>query len=229
MRPDRGTRRSSIALVALVAIVAAACGNAKTTVSHAGNAAGVTSSQIIVGGVASLTGPIPADFAPIFDGVRAYLSMVNARRRRRRAQDRVPLPARRRLERLPGHRPGAHPRPAGPRLRGRRGGDAELRRGELPRRQRRPDLRLRGEHGLVRGPQPVRLRGFLHRLHATGARAGLPGRAAPRQGGRDPRLQRQRLRAGLRGRGLSAASACTSPWCTRTSRSRPHPSTSRPT
>jgi ABC-type branched-subunit amino acid transport system substrate-binding protein len=77
MRPDRVTRRSSIALVALMAIVAAACGNAKTTVSHADNAAGVTSSQITVGGVASLTGPIPADFAPIFDGVRAYLSMVD--------------------------------------------------------------------------------------------------------------------------------------------------------
>jgi branched-chain amino acid transport system substrate-binding protein len=61
-----------------VAVVAAACGNAKTTVSNAGNAQGVTSSQIVVGGVASLTGPIPADFAPIFDGVKAYLDMVNA-------------------------------------------------------------------------------------------------------------------------------------------------------
>ena len=38
----------------------------------------MTSSQIVVGGVASLTGPIPADFAPIFDGVNAYLDMINA-------------------------------------------------------------------------------------------------------------------------------------------------------
>ncbi len=64
--------------MAAVVVVAAGCGNAKTTVSHAGNVEGVSSSQIVVGGVASLTGPIPADFAPIFDGVRAYLSMVNA-------------------------------------------------------------------------------------------------------------------------------------------------------
>jgi len=59
-------------------MVAAACGNAKPVVSNAGNVQGVTSSQIVVGGVASLTGPIPADFAPIFDGVRAYLDMVNS-------------------------------------------------------------------------------------------------------------------------------------------------------
>ena len=56
----------------------AACGNAKATVSNAGNVQGVTSSRIIVGGVASLTGPLPAEFAPIFDGVNAYLDMVNA-------------------------------------------------------------------------------------------------------------------------------------------------------
>ena len=70
--------RASLAAVAVVTIVAAACGNAKPTVSHAGNAEGVSASSIIVGGVASLTGPIPADFAPIFDGVSAYFEMVNA-------------------------------------------------------------------------------------------------------------------------------------------------------
>ena len=61
-----------------VALFIAACGNAKPSVSNGGNAQGVTSSQIVVGGVASLTGPIPADFAPIFDGVKAYLNMINA-------------------------------------------------------------------------------------------------------------------------------------------------------
>jgi len=65
-------------VLAVVAVVAAGCGNAKTTVSHAGNVEGVTSSRIVVGGVASLTGPLPAAFAPIFDGVNAYLRMVNA-------------------------------------------------------------------------------------------------------------------------------------------------------
>jgi ABC-type branched-subunit amino acid transport system substrate-binding protein len=72
------SRRRSLGLLAAVAIAAGACGNAKSTVSNAGNTEGVTSTQIVVGGVASLTGPIPADFAPIFDGVRAYLTMVNA-------------------------------------------------------------------------------------------------------------------------------------------------------
>ena len=46
--------------------------------SNAGNTSGVTSSRIIVGGVASVTGPLPAAFAPIFDGVNAYLDLVNA-------------------------------------------------------------------------------------------------------------------------------------------------------
>jgi branched-chain amino acid transport system substrate-binding protein len=65
-------------VLAALALVAAGCSNAKTTVTHAGNSAGVSSSRIVVGGVASLTGPITAAFAPIFDGVNAYLDMVNA-------------------------------------------------------------------------------------------------------------------------------------------------------
>ena len=70
--------RRSLVLLAVVAIAAGACGNAKTSVSNAGNVQGVSSTQITVGGVASVTGPIPADFAPIFDGVSAYLRMINA-------------------------------------------------------------------------------------------------------------------------------------------------------
>jgi branched-chain amino acid transport system substrate-binding protein len=69
--------RKSLGVLAAVALVAGACGNAKVTVSNAGNTDGVTSSRIVVGGVASLTGPLPAAFAPIFDGVNAYLDMVN--------------------------------------------------------------------------------------------------------------------------------------------------------
>jgi len=64
--------------LAAVGLLAGACGNAKPTVSHAGNVQGVTPTRIVVGGVASLTGPIPAAFAPIFDGVQSYLDMVNA-------------------------------------------------------------------------------------------------------------------------------------------------------
>jgi ABC-type branched-subunit amino acid transport system substrate-binding protein len=64
--------------LAAVGLLAGACGNAKPTVSHTGNVQGVTATRIVVGGVASLTGPIPAAFAPIFDGVESYLDMVNA-------------------------------------------------------------------------------------------------------------------------------------------------------
>jgi branched-chain amino acid transport system substrate-binding protein len=62
----------------LVVGLAAGCGNAKTTVTNSGNTNGVTAHRIVVGGIASLTGPLPADFAPILDGVRAYLDMVDA-------------------------------------------------------------------------------------------------------------------------------------------------------
>ena len=70
--------RRLLGALAAVALCAAACGNAKPAISHAGNVQGVTASRIVVGGVASLTGPIPAAFAPIFDGVNSYLDMVNA-------------------------------------------------------------------------------------------------------------------------------------------------------
>ena len=73
-----GSPRRSLGVLLAVGLVAAACGNAKVTVSNAGNAQGVTGAEVVVGGVASLTGPIPADFAPIFDGVKAYLDMTNA-------------------------------------------------------------------------------------------------------------------------------------------------------
>ena len=70
--------RRSLGILLTIAVIAAACGNAKVTVSNAGNSEGVTTSKVVVGGVASLTGPIPADFAPIFDGVNAYMDMINA-------------------------------------------------------------------------------------------------------------------------------------------------------
>ena len=70
--------RNSLVVLASVALLAGACGNAKPAVSHVGNTEGVSSTEITLGGVASLTGPIPAAFAPIFDGVQSYLDMVNA-------------------------------------------------------------------------------------------------------------------------------------------------------
>jgi branched-chain amino acid transport system substrate-binding protein len=64
--------------VVLCGALLAGCGNAHQSVSHSGNTAGVFPRKIVVGGLASLTGPLPADFAPIFDGVRAYFDMINA-------------------------------------------------------------------------------------------------------------------------------------------------------
>ena len=65
-------------MVFTVAVAAAGCGNARAVVSNSGNVVGVTPSSITIGGVASLTGPLPADFAPIFDGVSAYIRMTDA-------------------------------------------------------------------------------------------------------------------------------------------------------
>jgi ABC-type branched-subunit amino acid transport system substrate-binding protein len=59
-------------------VLLAACGNAVSSVSTAGNTDGVFSNHIVVGGLASLSGPLPADFAPSFAGVDAYFDMVNA-------------------------------------------------------------------------------------------------------------------------------------------------------
>lgn len=77
MRSIRNSLLSAVVVVTAAGTLAA-CGNAKTTLSTQGNASGVTAHQIVVGGLASLTGPLPADFAPVFDGVRAYFDVVNA-------------------------------------------------------------------------------------------------------------------------------------------------------
>lgn len=72
--------RSRFAVVVLIAlgVVAAGCGNAKSTVGNTGNTNGVTSKTIVVGGIASLTGPLPQDFSPVFEGATAYFDMINA-------------------------------------------------------------------------------------------------------------------------------------------------------
>ncbi len=60
------------------AVILSGCSNATAIKSNSGNTNGVTSSSILVGGVASLTGPLTADFAPVFNGVEAYFDAVNA-------------------------------------------------------------------------------------------------------------------------------------------------------
>lgn len=72
--------RSFLTLPAAVLVAASltACGNSAATVSSSGGSNGVSAHSILVGGIASLTGPLPLAFAPVFDGARAYLDMVNS-------------------------------------------------------------------------------------------------------------------------------------------------------
>jgi len=70
--------RSALSVAALLAASLTACGNATTAISNGGGSNGVSEHRIVVGAIASVTGPLPQAFAPVFDGVRAYLDMVNA-------------------------------------------------------------------------------------------------------------------------------------------------------
>jgi ABC-type branched-subunit amino acid transport system substrate-binding protein len=78
--PGRGgsTRCFTLVAVVVAATSLAACGNAANTVSHSGNSDGVSATSITVGGIASLSGPIPAEFGGVFDGAKAYFDMINA-------------------------------------------------------------------------------------------------------------------------------------------------------
>ena len=67
----------ALAVSALLSTVLAACGNAAVSVSNGGNTDGLFPDRIVLGGLASITGPLPAEFAPVFDGVTAYLDMIN--------------------------------------------------------------------------------------------------------------------------------------------------------
>ncbi len=66
------------AVLVLCGVLLAACGNAPLVTSTAGNTTGVSADTIVVGGLASLTGPLPADFAPAIAGAEAYFDTVNA-------------------------------------------------------------------------------------------------------------------------------------------------------
>lgn len=74
----RSTKSGVAAAVLIAGALLAACGNAPLTTSTAGNTAGVSADKIVVGGLASLTGPLPADFAPAIAGAQAYFDTVNA-------------------------------------------------------------------------------------------------------------------------------------------------------
>lgn len=70
--------RVTLACVAL-ALGAAACSNSTGGGGSSGSGApGVTDTQITVGSIADISGPLSSDFAPVVNGVEAYFSMVNA-------------------------------------------------------------------------------------------------------------------------------------------------------
>jgi branched-chain amino acid transport system substrate-binding protein len=72
-------KKHAIALFALaIGVVLGSCGNASGGASGGSGTSGVYKDRIVVGGVASLTGVLTADFAPIFDGIHAYFDMINA-------------------------------------------------------------------------------------------------------------------------------------------------------
>lgn len=77
-----------IAIVAVLALVGAACGNASDTKKGSGGTSGgskqtvdqpgVTKDEIRVGGVATISNPLNAPYGDIFKGVKAYFNMVNS-------------------------------------------------------------------------------------------------------------------------------------------------------
>ena len=64
--------------IVLAAAVLAGCANAPDTAVITKDASpGITATKVDVGALATLSGPISADFAPIVSGVRAYFDDVN--------------------------------------------------------------------------------------------------------------------------------------------------------
>ncbi len=76
-RSPRRWLLSRVLPVAVVSLIASACGNVSTTVSTSGDRNGVFPDRIVVGGLASQTGPLPAGFAPVLTGAQVYIDMVN--------------------------------------------------------------------------------------------------------------------------------------------------------
>ena len=69
-----------MALAALVVLLAAGCGNTNSSSGggSGGETQGITSTEIKVGSLAAITGPLGNQYAPVVDGVESYLDMINA-------------------------------------------------------------------------------------------------------------------------------------------------------
>jgi ABC-type branched-subunit amino acid transport system substrate-binding protein len=74
-------RRRFIAAVIALGLVAAACGNSKSTGGGDGTSGGtdpgISATEIRVGGVGAITNPLGGNYKDAFDGVEAYFDKVN--------------------------------------------------------------------------------------------------------------------------------------------------------
>ena len=169
--------------------MAAACGNAKSTRTAGGGAdtQGVTSTQIKVGSLAAVTGPLGSQYTPITEGVEAYIDMVNdkggvagrktsGREVGRRHQSSRDIARLKPSTSSTGVRACSRsPRPSFPGART-----------WAP-----TTSRLSAGTSIPNGPAPVTVReGAGTRLHRCGAGLALSGQAGGCYQGRDPRLQR---------------------------------------
>lgn len=72
-------RAKLTALGMSVLLLAAACGNASSSSGGSGGETqGITNTEIKIGSLAAITGPLGNQYAPITDGVESYIDMVNA-------------------------------------------------------------------------------------------------------------------------------------------------------
>jgi branched-chain amino acid transport system substrate-binding protein len=72
-------RARLIALTLSAVTLLAACGNSSgSSGGKGGQTQGVTSKEIKIGSIAAITGPLGDQYAPITDGVEAYIDMINA-------------------------------------------------------------------------------------------------------------------------------------------------------
>lgn len=72
-------RGGAVAVTASMVVMLAACSNASSAPPSGGaQAPGVTSTEIKVGALATITGPLSSGFGDIVHGVEAYFDMVNA-------------------------------------------------------------------------------------------------------------------------------------------------------
>ena len=69
---------SLAAAVAVLTVGIAGCSNVVIKNGTGKGAPGVSSTEIDVGSIANVSGPLSSDFAPLVNGVEAYFSMVNS-------------------------------------------------------------------------------------------------------------------------------------------------------